>query len=94
MKMADSLDPSAQANPIFSLEELCQELRAPIVPGDIRQLTYSEIILGGLVRLNETSELKNGTLSINVTAPKNIERSKLRLAVKAFYSQIAPLDAL
>ncbi len=75
--------------PYESLEELCQELRAPIAPGDLRQLTYSEIILGNLVSLNETSELRNEMLSLNIALPRDIERSKLRLTVKAFYSQNA-----
>ena len=90
VKDALNLELLAGEVPYKSLEELCQELRAPIVPGDLRQKTYSEIILGGLVQLNEASELKNQMLTVGITASKSIDRSKLQLAIKAFYSQNAP----
>jgi hypothetical protein len=89
VKDALNLELLAASIPYESLEEVCQELRAPIVPGDVRQSTYSEIILGSLARLNEASELKGGKLSLDITVPKNIEQEKLRLAVKAYYSQTA-----
>ena len=32
--------------PYESLEELCGELRVPIAPGELTQMTHTEIILG------------------------------------------------
>jgi hypothetical protein len=88
-KDALNLELLAADVPYESLEELCQELRAPITPGDLRQLTYIEIILGGLFRVTESSELNNGRLLLNIAVPQTVYRSKLKLAVKAFYSPSA-----
>lgn len=86
-----SLELLACNTPYESLEEMCNELRIPIAPGELTQLTHAEIILGNLFRFDDTSELKDGLLNLTIVAPRKVKQEHLKVSAKVFYNPNLPL---
>jgi len=90
-KDALALELLACDTPYENLEELCSELRIPIAPGELTQMSHTEIILGNLFRLlDDACALKDGRLNLKIVAPYNVEPEKLKISVKAFFAQNLP----
>jgi hypothetical protein len=76
--------------PFESLEELCAELKIPIAPGELAQMTHAEIILGNLFRFDETSALKDGHLNLEIVVPRKVKQEQLTVSTKVFYAPNLP----
>ena len=89
-KDALALELLACNTPYESMEELCGELRIPIAPGELTQMTHTEIILGNLFRFDETCALRDGRLNLKIVAPYSVEPEKVKVSVKAFFAANPP----
>ena len=85
-----SLELLACDTPFESLEEMCNELKIPIAPGELTQPTHAEIILGNLFRIDNTSALKDGHLNLMIVAPREVKQEHLKVSAKVFYAPNLP----
>ena len=85
-----SLELLACDTPFESLEEMCNELKIPIAPGELSQPTYAELILGNLFRFDNTSALKDGHLNLAIVAPRKVKHEHLKVSAKVFYAPNLP----
>jgi hypothetical protein len=76
--------------PFESLEELCNELKIPIAPGEPTQPTHGEIILGNLFYFDASSTLKDDHLNLKIVVPREVKQEQLKVSAKVFYAPNLP----
>jgi hypothetical protein len=75
----------AGETPYESFEELCLELRVPFAFHQLSQQSFFEILMWSPLRFTESSTLENGKLILQINAPRQIDRSKLRVSLKEYW---------
>jgi hypothetical protein len=90
LKDALALELLACNTPYESVEELCGELRVPIAPGELTQMTHTEIFLGNPFLFDESCALNDGRLNLKIVAPCGVEPNKVKVSVKAFFAANSP----